>query len=225
MKKTISFFLAITLHFLCLLGTAFADDFSVRNGIQFGMSVDEVKQLEKDNGMPDYNLYLEDNYGIYTYFCLGYDTSLAGIDGSRLIYCFDNKTNRLKEIKYELGSRYKDSEKAMSIYKTVTETMIQKYGIPDYSSSYNGKVFPILTESMLEAAINATSYDDMVFNEWVITNDDYYILINCVYFDSSAGGSFCTVGYAYITKEEVKEADEGIDNRKKEEQRQRDKDL
>lgn len=52
MKKAISILILMTIVFTCL--AAYADDFSVRNGIKFGMTKDEVIETEKQNGFTEY---------------------------------------------------------------------------------------------------------------------------------------------------------------------------
>ena len=51
----------------CMVGNAIADDFSVRNGIQFGISIDEVKQIETSNGIIDTDIYLDEVNGDIRY--------------------------------------------------------------------------------------------------------------------------------------------------------------
>ena len=151
MKKAISFFIIITMLVICSIGNSFADDFSVRNGIQFGMSVDEVKQIEKSNGMPDDNIYLDGLDYLKTCYQVGYkNTSVAGVNNIDVIYTFNKDTKILEHIKYQLG--VDSTEEANSAYNSMAKSLTDKYGEPRHT-------------------------DTASYNEWIVDFDDYSIII------------------------------------------------
>ena len=93
MKKIISILIILSVFMGCFVGNALADEFSVRNGIHFGMTIDEVKQIEIQNGLPD--PVQGDDYLVYN------DVNIAGIDDGRISYEFTD--NKLSIIDYWFG--------------------------------------------------------------------------------------------------------------------------
>ena len=87
MKKIISILLILSVFTVCIVGSALADSFTVRDGIKFGMSKGEVEQIEKEKGTPS-----NDNYNNTFINELVYiPESLAGFSDSpsiRLHYYF-----------------------------------------------------------------------------------------------------------------------------------------
>lgn len=51
MKKLIPILIILSVFTGCIVGSALADDFSIRNGIRFGLSIDEVEEIEHNNGL------------------------------------------------------------------------------------------------------------------------------------------------------------------------------
>ena len=200
MKKAISILLVLSV-IICGIGSAIAEDFSVRNGIQFGMSVDEVKKIEKDNGLDDNDMYLDGLSNDGTWYQVAYITSIAGIEDSRVIYKFDKDSKKLAAIDYNLGSNL-DDETALSLLLLMKQNLADKYGEPIHSSYTDGTVFPIVSDILMTAQslLAGTEY-----YEWLVKHEDYYVLIDDVYMDLSwlKGGYFCHIGYQYVSATEA----------------------
>lgn len=218
MKRLLSLVLVLFL----LAGTvASAEEFTLRNGIAFGDTMDEV--LEKETfGIAEVVDSIEDNteeevayeemmeetlpYSIKTK-----ESSLAGIDGSCIIYSFDeNKT--LREVEYVFrSSTFGDLIDAD--YESVNAGLISKYGDP---LGYTNGDFYIFTGSMVKDIILALSINQMLgsiaglkdYDEWVVDTEDYHVKIEQLeyYSDVSEGINYChRVGYTYFTDEQLAE--------------------
>lgn len=96
MKKSLAFLIALVLMFSSV--SAFAEEFSIRKGITFGMTVEEVNAVE------GVTLHYDDDGiegtidGYDTYFANG---ELAGYSCS-FYYLFDQTDNKLSSIVYSL---------------------------------------------------------------------------------------------------------------------------
>lgn len=200
MKKLISILLILSIITVGIVGNALADDFSVRNGIHFGMTVDEVKALEKNNGVAEEDIYLDKFNG--DYYCVGLNTSIAGIDDSRLLYQFDPETNLLVEFRYMLGPYKISKDLAWEYFQTVLQSLMDKYGEPLHSSTTDGAIFPIVSETMQGAALDF----NVTYYEWLVDFGDYYILIDAYNGDSGYGSTGSYVGYKYVSKEDAEKA-------------------
>ena len=208
MKKLITACLCLIV-LISFINSCLAEDFSIRNGIHFGMTIDEVKKCERDNGLPDSSIYFEsDNYGIIDkYYCIGYETEIAGIYDSRLFYYFDLDTKKLREIQYELGSEYQSEKTATSNFTDISTSLNSKYGLPEYSSVlYSGSLYVIQTQNFLKAIFMSKDPGDVAFHEWLIDYGNYYVLIDSTYYVTDANRHVTGVGYRCVTKEEEKQA-------------------
>lgn len=141
MKRITVFFIVFVL-LICNIVSALADGFSVRNGISFGMSQDEVKKIEEKNGLTgDWNGYTVSKSGGY-----GGDTvivyhpdSLAGFSGfdfrdgdsisPEIRYCFVNDSLfRIIYEWYSFCSTDKDKDTAAQ-YDTLNASLKEKYDL------------------------------------------------------------------------------------------------
>ena len=123
---------------LCVCFGASAESFSVRNGITFGMSSDEIIAIEKANGNePQLN-----SYGTYT--VVNVETTIASIPMSMVQYTVTNTaegsihtSDALYCFVYELGCN--DTSKTRSdliaSFDTLNASLREKYGEPDLSTS------------------------------------------------------------------------------------------
>ena len=195
MKKTVSVFLILTILMVCIIGNTVAEDFSVRNGIQFGMSRDEVKDKEKENGIG--NAIDIDRSELLRYA----DVKVAGIDDCYISYYFSLET--MIEIEYSLGGDYTKADKEIhqkAIFDEMETTLKEKYCDPIHVS--DGSVFPLYTDAMNTAMRHAI----MNYNEWLVNYDDYSVLIDEVFWKTENDKFFyVSIGYKYISNKEIEE--------------------
>lgn len=220
MKKIFSLILIVA---LLITGTAFAEftkmdgDFSIRGGVKFGMTPEEVKSIETN---PPASEGEEDKY-----FYLGYQNidSLAGIPIYRaksdiIRYMFSKSENKLYGVRYWFG--YYDSTK--QYFEELCSTIANKYGQPLH---YNdGQTFSRTTSIFSNSMgyVSAGIYRLGYFAEWVVEYSDYYVIIDV--YTLNASSEQLNVGYEYISKEEMAQiiSDAISDEQEKNEQRNND---
>lgn len=149
MKKIL--FVLITIIILSFVVSSIAEPFQFRNGISFGMTIEEIIPIEEKNGIT-----IEKNtYGNY----IASNCTVAGFDNCTIYYGFDddNKLNRVHYIwdftlsikndkkKYNaLVSEYE--EEYSNIYRSIVSSLENKYektgyienGRLKYLDFYNG---------------------------------------------------------------------------------------
>jgi len=210
--------------------------FSVRNGIVFGMTKEQVKEIENNNGITSFHVY-EDDIDFYT--------NIAGYDDCHVIYRF-NENNALSQIKYVWGIPSKKPEEAQAVeacfnnthiifdslaeslggkYKLIGELGSDKeYTFVDFGTLKNDLQFMEEPSSFVFSDVDVYGFKQFItpseegFVEVGIVNEkrDVYILGDL--FDVSAS---CEIVYTYISKEQYDAViQEGINLKQ-----QRDKDL
>ena len=226
MKRILSTLLLLSL--LISMSVASADfakmegDFSIRGGIQFGMTPEEVKSIEKGSASEkEKKDYFEIGYG-------GFD-SLAGIPIYRaksdiITYQFDMISKKLVAVNYWFG--YYDGS-ADAYFNELCTTIAAKYGAP-YNDN-NGKVFNVITPA-LESWINLInmgfSYKVSNLSDWILEYDDYYVLINVFTLrDADNNSDQLLVGYKFITRDEMARILENAESEIREKEKQRNNDI
>lgn len=135
MKKAVSillialFILGITVNAICE-GTA-VEDYSLHNGTKFGMTKDEVIQIEADAGF-ELKPYAGTDYMLFG------GGTIAGVPNSQIYYHFDGD-GKLFQMRYSLNAGYHKSEED---YNKINQMLVEKYGETQYSSKTN-KNLPI----------------------------------------------------------------------------------
>ena len=206
MKKAISILLTLAVLMLCTANIALADDFSVRNGIHFGMTVDEVKATEQENGVLAENIHYEGNPSseLSTDFIMSSEfeallesnqpidvnpdgsyqitytgISVAGVENSNIIYSFTKVPRSLEEIQYSFETNEDDSN-ADSIFARIAQSMTEKYGNSVHSSETDNIIFP-LCSTALKSSLDTVSFgwsSPIKYNEWLLDYDSYYVIID-----------------------------------------------
>ena len=194
--------------------------FSIRGGVQFGMTVDEVKQIDKA-------VYIENtthNSG-YSYV-MGYGglDSLAGIPilippdssspgaGNMINYYFDD-SGKLKEIGYDFGILGIES---LNYYNELQANLMNKYG--DFFSYPTNSYFPEppeVTKITLRKFEETNNGNDFWVRHtgWILKYDDCYVVIESILNSDDN----LRLGYKMITFDEmeaiVNDAESVVQNR------------
>lgn len=201
MKKVCIMILVLTFALSMMVSMA-EERFSVRNGIVFGMSMDEVESIEIANNTGEYTEKTNDDGTIELRYT---PKSVAGIDNGIVYYTFDD--DKLIKIKYrwfmtwaESGNHglvseehiFNDKKDADNIYRkfeedysSITDALSGKYEQVGYIN--NGE-FHILDVGNLDFGIiddlkrdtvytRDNIYDIIGFDEYLAQDDNDYVAI------------------------------------------------
>lgn len=161
MKRLTAYIIAI---FLCISTVAFAEtEFSLRSGLEFGMSVEEVVACETENGVKlKYGLFwpLLEHYDIGPSWAKDLSTryacqvKVAGVYGTSIVYRFDD-SRKLVSVLYEFpymerlekshrGDTYNDlgdTDMYNSLYNALTELYGDPVALIDYPSDFDAESY------------------------------------------------------------------------------------
>lgn len=226
MKKIIALLLVIT----CLsLNSALAgneikvidEEFEIRSGIRYGMTIAEAKAIEDTNGKKCDDL--EFSAGLVSYSGI----SIAGIPNSDLHFSgngFDNNkwlscilegispleyvedyiySAQLRMIHYDFGG-VKTADQAKTIFETMNESLTAKYGTP-FTTSIDKRLSiesaaPILDNFKHSDWRSKNQIID--FSEWLVAYKDCYVLISEIAYDSYDYAT-CNLIYRFVSYEEM----------------------
>ena len=207
MKKLLSLILCVGL--LLSVISASAETFTLRNGIAFGDSMEDVMSKETipiDSIDDEFGEFDEEED--YPYYIKTEEDTVAGISGSAIIYQFD-KDKKLRDIKYAFPfSSSKDVIE--SHYESVNSGLVRKYGAP---LGYSDGTRYIISGSAIDGAVEAYRLNQLFggigdlldYDEWVVNSDEYNIKIEQVCYYYAAPNSNIEYGhglsYTYFTDE------------------------
>ena len=210
------------------------EGFSLRNGIHFGDSFEQVKEKEtiELNDLKTYaEFYSSDDEEADTESEENPETAnltvvsskygtIANIENSRVEYTFDS--DHLTEMQYTLG-KYDDISDSSSLeatlkdnFETVVGTLVEKYGEPLYLEEGEEFAFHttlwdmyVVMEEFMEYGLGGSAIG---FKEWLVEADDgSHIVIDasCFYNESAYNGSLkgtFQVEYDLIPEDEWNDA-------------------
>lgn len=194
MKKLMAF-VFILVMLLGNMTTVFAEvqftveneDFSIRGGIHWGSTKEDIQNIETSNGnsSTDSEIY----YGEYD---LSYLTVLAGYEASITYWMDSNQT--LDEFQYVLYQG--------EAYSNIKAALTQKYGDPlfDEQSYIAGTGIDRVSKKL---AIMSPSERD--YAGWIVQYNDCYLMLETkhVYFSQGGGMSLYLVNYDVLSYEEM----------------------
>lgn len=184
------------------------EDFTIRNGIHFGMTHEEVQASEKAYGTSDEKTYeytCDETYNPTNYATqyVYVDTTILGYPGSNVSYFFDDDGNMMS-FSYALGKVKGSGVSSAEAYTDVNALLTEKYGTPfaiDKAISEE-----IVTCSMsedifsteLSKAFGQNCYVKDI-RQWVVKYNDCYVLID-LYVEKMFSDSpeVCHVGYRVL---------------------------
>lgn len=185
-KNSIFFTLTVLIIVILILPVLVVGEerFSVRNGVEFGMTKEQVKLIEENNGV---NSFQENDEKTVLYF----DATVAGVDNCRVVYYFPD--NKLMKISYswiiakqakepfisEVEQFYKESN---HIFDSLDETLSKKYkligqktGTKEYNFIDFGTLdFPFTEEPSEYLSAEYTLYG---FKQYITSSDNNYVEI------------------------------------------------
>ena len=229
----------IALGMVMLMGTnAIAETFEIRNGIHFGMSVEEVIEVEKGNGLSTGNEPKEANGDTANAQVMGYKPgknleiyylpdSIAGIDGGNnhqsIRYVFEASNNSLYAIEYWFGYFSTTSN-----YEEIQAAFEEKYGEPLHKA--DGEFFSPYTPSLgmyfLYAYLGADDEKLSDYSQRLVSYDDINVVIETVLMYSTKTGRYeLRAGYRSITNEELEQIISDTNAAQTEKERQRNSDI
>lgn len=216
MKKFFSALIIVSM-FVVLIGNALADDFSIRNGLLFGMTADEVKKIEKNNGIEKWSGEKE------TY--LSGHASVAGYNNTFILHSFrsdDKGVYRLYEVFYQIGEIGRD------VFTSLSQSLIDKYGPPQHSYYTDKYIFPIHSDAMERAILYKSNTTSGPYYEWVLDYNKYHVLIDItLYADSETYGlpMKIAVSYRYITDDDIQAYNDSAQENENRIETERNRDL
>jgi len=210
MKKLISFLvvLVVALSTVTSLGEVIKmnGSFSIRNGIEFGMSVEEVRNIEENITGNELYDYEENSSRIMgnTYKLSYEEDSIAGIpctgNGGNIKYYFDDEDMMLEAISYWFG--YYENKNGIMYYNEICEIMSEKYGAPIFTED-DDEVFYVLTpafESFL-FYVEGNLLKQYAYSQWLVEYENIWVLVDAVMYAGSKPA--LEVGYRCISAEEM----------------------
>lgn len=193
MKRITALTLAIVVVFVCCTANAesvYDKEFSIRNGIKYGISMDEIKNIEIQNGNMILNV---DELGVEQFF--GNDvefvvaTELAGNASSVIYWADDNHV--LKEFQYWIP---------YVSYSTMEKSLVEKYGQP---LTKNEKI-PFQTRIMtLYENSSSASPKQTGYASWIVFYNDCCVVIEILGFDSVYVKNHVNINYYLVSHEEA----------------------
>lgn len=182
MKKLVSLLLVSMM--VLLTASATAEEFSLRNGIQFGETMEdvlaketfEIDEIDDGSDAEDET----DTESEYPYFIRTVEGTVAGISDSYILYKFDAEKT-LREVIYYYKSR-SDRDSSDSDYKSLYNGLVRKYGAAlGYS---NGSCYIVMGSAIVDAASIAYLYEELGrygdlrdYDEWSIDSGEYHVKI------------------------------------------------
>ena len=153
MKKIISLILMIA---MLISVSAFAEeDFTLHNGLKFGMSKEEVYETEKTAGVE----LTEGEFWDYEW-----NGTIAGEMNSKLcLYFWDDDTGLTKVI-YEFNT--------LGSYDTLNNGLIEKYGETPYSSKTGVYLDEPTTNHVDNLGFAIDTYSNADYSQWLIPYSD-----------------------------------------------------
>lgn len=183
-KKGLSILIILLVFMSSIVGSASANEFTLHSGVAFGMTTEQVIQLEQKAGFEVETS--EDDPNI-----LKIQGKIASVESSRIKYQFAN--NKLYYARYDLGSD--QINRGFEGYKKIQESLESKYGkptgLPDgfHSSGYNDILSSIASDGFLQDQGEVETSD-----EWLITTNTGYIVIEHLKFFYKFTDAFLTAG-------------------------------
>lgn len=205
MKKTLSLMLTVLMLMTFCLTSASAEDFTLRNGILFGDTMDAI--LTKET-----TLVRESDSNNW------FNGRIAGYDDAQCGFYFDDD-GLLISMDYSFDDDICTSrDTAGSVYETLYKSLNRKYGAP--LGNVGGSCYIITGPAIdrmalyvyLFGTLDGYSGDYLDYDEWIVDMDGYHVKIDLIeyYYRNSDYDYFYHVDVSYhrFTDADLNEAQE-----------------
>lgn len=192
MKRLVSVLVSLVLMVSCFSSALAAEDFTLRSGIKFGDTLEDIlakeKTLTRDSEDDDYE-------GKSSYRFKG---KIAGYSDASCSFSFDDD-GKLNDMEYNFNQNICTSRDEMnSVYKKLYDSLKRQYGNP--LGNTGGTAYLITGSAIgtastiiaLFSSIGGYSADYFDYDEWVVDCDDYNVKIDIISFYSRSD-----YGYRY----------------------------
>ena len=209
MKRIISF---VCILLLILTSKCYAETFSIRNGIVYGDTINNVESKETLGIAKRTSSTLTTKTG-----------TIASIGNSFITYSF-NSEGKLYDIYMDFGVHIGKTEQAISAYNTVYEALTNKYGNP--SSIINDSWYVIYGSAVEEYTSNSAFLKELGLTpslqnkaQWILRYDDINVKIDLIRYapngvSTKSISSDVIVSYRFFTDIEEQAAINNLNNKK-----------
>ena len=175
MKRLVSVLVSLVLMVSCFSSALAAEDFTLRSGIKFGDTLEDILAKEKTLTRES-----EDSNS--------FTGKIAGYSNANCSFSFDDD-GKLIDMQYTFNNNICTSRDEMNnVYKKLYESLKRQYGNP--LGNTGGKLHLITGEAITTMAIlvylfgslDGYSADYADYVEWVIDCNDYHVKIDIVSF-------------------------------------------
>lgn len=172
-----------------------------RNGITYGMTMEDVIAFENSKGNTEYETSENDDAEVYSR-SISYSSEVGG-EPATLMYHFDQK-DTLIGMDYNFAS---DNNKDQNKYNKMYTSIVQKYGEPMEkgdiisSSLYSITLYENLRTWASYQYLGINSYKLTDIAQWIVSFEDCYLLID-IHYKSSYGYQLC-IGYRLFSETEL----------------------
>lgn len=185
MKKVLC--IAVILVCVLLLASAAAEEFTIRNGIRFGMTKEQVFAIESDLTFEELN-----QYETITRYCA--DGTFEGYENGRVFYVFDD--NALVQVVFHFESS-DDIDYLCSCFETREQMLNERYGSTDYTSAtgrkMEGRELGHYHRYLFHTTMSAYSQRVLKYNDCAVCIDNYVDVV-----DFQRSWSSCEIVYTAI---------------------------
>lgn len=217
MKNTAKKILCLVLMLTCLSWALADEEFTLRNGIVYGDTIDDI--LKKETTL------VQDKDDSNTF-----RGKIAGYDGAYCTFFFDDD-GKLNEMRYSFEDACTSRDKADEIYDKLKESLKRKYGTP--LGNTGGSCHLITGSAISKMAIyvyllgelDGYSGNYIDYDEWIVEADNYNVKIDLTsYYWRDSDFNY----YYYVDVSYLRYTDQDLDdaiNEKNKEQQEVDNDL
>ena len=185
MKKV----LCIVLILVCALWlvSATAEEFTIRNGIRFGMTKEQVFAIESDLDFEELK-----QYESITRYCA--DGTFEGYEEGRVFYVFDDNALVQAVFHFESGA---DIDYLCSCFEAREQILNERYGSTGYTSATGRKMesrkLSHYHRYLFDTTMSAYSQRVLQYNDCVVCIDNYVDVV-----DFERSWSSCEIVYTVI---------------------------
>ncbi len=207
MKRNILICVVLILVLICQGTMGIAEDFSVRGGINFNTTKDEI--LKYEESVPGTYRMVDSEYLFYSDNCIVCkDISFAGYDTCHAIY-YLGENDELLSIIYTVDIDVDSETEAQQAYLRLSSALTEKYGEPIAETNFpkSDKAYTV-KDVVNKLNKNGTLFHTYGYKQWLYPAGDYYVgieieyILHISFFNSDLS---TVISYTKITDEAITE--------------------